>query len=222
MALNVDATPAIRTFTVVPPPITTITSGPGTLNAEGERVSREDSAVFAFPSNQPGSTFECSLDEGGLNPGEFNGFFPCTSPVAYFRLADGEHTFEVRATNPEGVIEEPPALYEWFVELGPDTVAPDTRILSGPASSDPLSVATFTFTGEDNRAAELTFECALDGTGVQLLHLAGGVLRHGARHARAACPRPRRRRQPRPDAGAVRVGRASRRRSRRSSAGRVR
>jgi parallel beta-helix repeat protein len=163
MALNVDTTPATRTFTVVPPPVTTITSGPGTPNAEGELVSKSDSAVFAFRSDQPGSTFECALDEGGLNPGENNGFFPCTSPVAYFSLEDGEHTFEVRATNPEGVIEEPPVLYEWFVELGPDTVAPDTRITSGPAASDALSVATFEFTGSDNRAAPLTFECALDG-----------------------------------------------------------
>ena len=163
MALNVDPTPAVRTFTVVPMPLTTITSGPGQLNPEGVRVSKEDHATFAFRSDQPGTTFECSLDEGGVNPGETDGFFPCESPVAYFGLDDGEHTFEVRATNPEGVIEEPPALYEWFVELGPDTVAPNTTILTGPAASDPLSVATFTFTGSDNRVAPVTFECALDG-----------------------------------------------------------
>ena len=138
LALQADPTPAIRTFTVVSTPITTITQGPGTLNAEGVLVSKQDTAAFVFAADQPGSTYECSLDEGGLNPGEFDGFFPCTSPVAYFGLEDGEHTFEVRATNPQGGLEEPPALYEWFVELGPDTVAPDTRILTGPAASDPL------------------------------------------------------------------------------------
>jgi hypothetical protein len=134
------------------------------LNPEGIRVSREESAIFAFSSSQPGSTFECALDEGGPNPPDVEPWVPCSSPVAYWNLQDGEHKFEVRATNPEGVVEEPPVVYEWFVELGPDTVPPNTTITSGPAASDPLSVATFEFTGTDNRVAPLTFECAIDGT----------------------------------------------------------
>ena len=188
--LQADPTPAIRTFRVVATPITTITEGPGTLNPEGVLVSKQDTAAFEFAADQPGSTYECSLDEGGLNPGEFDGFFPCTSPVAYFGLEDGEHTFEVRATNPQGGLEEPPALYEWFVELGPDTVAPDTRITLGPAASDPLSVATFEFTGtrQPRRAAHVRVRARR--LGLQLLHVAGGVLRPRARPARAAGPRP--------------------------------
>ena len=89
---------------------------------------------------------------------------PCTSPVAYWRLDPGEHKFEVRATNPEGVIEEPPVLYEWIVELGPDRTPPNTAITSGPPDRRTSnSVATFEFTGTDNRNAPLSFECALDG-----------------------------------------------------------
>ena len=165
LAMNVDATPASRTWTVVAMPVTTITSGPGTLNTEGTRFSTEDSAIFAFDADQDGVTFECSLDEGGVNPGDVDGFFPCVSPVAYRNLDNGEHTFEVRATNPEGVIEEPPVLYEWSVELGPDTVPPNTNIIAGPGASSPLSIATFEFTGSDNRAGDLSFECSLDGAG---------------------------------------------------------
>ncbi|HEV2951915.1 MAG TPA: hypothetical protein VGZ51_07420, partial [Actinomycetota bacterium] len=52
------------------------------------------------------------------------------------------------------------------MELGPDTTGPSTTITSAPPAVDPLSVATFEFTGSDNRTApeDLTFECALDGT----------------------------------------------------------
>jgi hypothetical protein len=151
MAGNVDATPATRTWTVVPPPVTTIFSGPSAL-------STVESALFLFAADQAGSTFECSLDEAE--------FRRCTSPQAYWVVTDGPHKFEVRAINPEGVVEEPPALYEWVAQLGPDELPPDTRILSGPPLVDQSVEATFTFTGSDNRtaAAMLTFECALDGT----------------------------------------------------------
>ena len=100
---------------------------------------------------------------------------PCTSPAAFWVVESGTHEFEVRATNPELVVEEPPASYEWLVELGPDVTGPNTTITAGPNQpADTNSVATFTFTGNDNRTlpADLTFECALDGTAVQLLHVA--------------------------------------------------
>ena len=164
LAGNVDPTPAERTWTLVPMPITTITSGPAVLNLEGELFSTSESAVFTFRSDQPGSTFECALDEGGPNLGDVEPWVRCDSGVAaFFRLDNGEHKFEVRATNPEGVVEEPPVVYEWIVELGPDLTPPNTTITSGPPAVDLLTVATFEFTGTDNRNDPLVFECALDG-----------------------------------------------------------
>ena len=45
-------------------------SGPGTPTRGRARRAEEDTAAFVFAADQPGSTFECSLDEGGLNPAD--------------------------------------------------------------------------------------------------------------------------------------------------------
>jgi parallel beta-helix repeat protein len=163
LAGNPDASPATRTFTVVPAPVTTFTSGPAGRILEGATQlpapHLTENAVFSFASSQPGSTFECSLD--GAN------FLPCSSPRAAWVVESGIHSFAVRATNPELVIEEPPAVYEWLVELGPDVTPPTTQITAQPGSPSTSSVATFSFTGTDNRTlpADLSFECSLDGQG---------------------------------------------------------
>lgn len=63
---------------------TTITSGP----EDGELVT-VDSVTFTFTSDEPGATFDCSID--------LRGFKPCTSPVSMTDLEDGRHSFAVRA-----------------------------------------------------------------------------------------------------------------------------
>ena len=177
LALNVDSTPDIRTWTIVPMPITTITSGPGQpMEGSGNPpvlLDTTGNAVFVFKSSQPGSTFQCSLDEGGVNAPDVDPFVPCGGTpdangrvtVAYWNLQDGEHKFEVRATNPEGVVEEPPMFYEWFVELGPDDIPPTVAITSTPADVTILDEAVFGFTGADNRATPVTFQCKIDNGG---------------------------------------------------------
>jgi hypothetical protein len=162
LAGNADATPATRTFTVMAAPVTTITSGPAGQVVDGVPPavpSTTENAVFVFSSNQVGSTFECALDGGD--------FAPCTSPWAFWVTESGTHELEVRATNPEGVIEEPAAAYEWVVQLGPDSTPPNTTITSGPSNPSTSEVATFSFIGSDNRTPSeaLTFECSLDGAG---------------------------------------------------------
>jgi CSLREA domain-containing protein len=161
LAGNADPTPATRTFTVMAAPVTTITSGPAGRIIDGvpqSSPSTTESAVFVFTADQPGSTFECSLNGSP--------FTSCTSPRAHWVVTSGTHEFEVRATNPEGVVESEPAVYIWAVDLSVDSTPPNTTITSGPTDPSPSTVATFLFSGSDNRtlAAELTFECALDGT----------------------------------------------------------
>ena len=133
--------PATRTFTVdTAAPDTTITSGPtGTITT--------NSASFAFTS-EPGATFECRLDTAA--------FAACTSPQAYTNLADGEHTFSVRAKDAAGNVDATPASRTFTVAVV--APAPDTTITGGPSGPITATTQTFTFTSEPGA----TFECRLD------------------------------------------------------------
>jgi hypothetical protein len=87
---NVDTTP----------PDTTIDSGPsGTVG--------EKSATFTFSSSEPNSTFECKLDGAA--------FSACSSPKKYTGLANGSHTFQVRATDAARNTDATPASRTWTV-----------------------------------------------------------------------------------------------------------
>ena len=162
---------AMRAVTVAAAPLVTILTGPdGRIDpATGEPAlpfSATENAVFTYSANQPGVTFECSLDgadfvpcntESGTGPGVF--------VHAFWVVESGEHSFEVRATNAQAIVGEE-VVYEWFVQLGPDVTAPNASILTGPQNGTLLQEAIFTFTGSDNRtpAVDLSFECALDST----------------------------------------------------------
>jgi hypothetical protein len=73
------------------PPNTTITAGP--------RGAVVPNVSFSFTSTQTGSTFECSLDGAAYSA--------CASPAPYQGLAEGAHTFKVRANGPGGRDESP-------------------------------------------------------------------------------------------------------------------
>ncbi len=141
-AANVDATPASRSFTVdTVAPQTTIDSGPS-------GPTNDSTPTFAFSASQAGSTFECRVDAGAWGS--------CLTPETTASLADGAHSFEVRATDPAGNVDATPASRSFTV----DTSAPETTIDSGP--SGPTSDATPTFTFSSGQAGS-TFECRIDG-----------------------------------------------------------
>ncbi|MDQ3630269.1 MAG: phytase, partial [Actinomycetota bacterium] len=98
------------------PPETTVDSGPSA-------TTNSRSARLGFSSSEPGSTFECRLDAAA--------FAPCTSPKDYADLADGQHTFEVRATDGAGNLDQSPASRTWTV----DGTAPTVRISSPPSGT---------------------------------------------------------------------------------------
>jgi hypothetical protein len=81
-------------------PTTLITAGP---NGDSYQTSPQ----FEFSSSAPGSTFECKLDSGG--------FTPCMSPLTLSPLEFGEHTFSVRAIDPEGQTDPAPPTRSWRV-----------------------------------------------------------------------------------------------------------
>jgi CSLREA domain-containing protein len=137
---NTDQTPARRTWTVdTTPPETTIDSGPS-------GPTNDATPAFGF-SSETGATFECALDAAA--------FTACSPPYALdVLLADGAHTFHVRAVDAAGNEDLSPASRSFTV----DTVAPDTTIDSGPSGLTNDTTPTFTFSSE----AGATLECALD------------------------------------------------------------
>ena len=83
----------------------------------------------------PGSlTFECDLDGSG--------FSACTSPQGYTSLADGSHTFQVRAIDGAGNTDPTPASFTWTI----DTDAPDVTINQASGQADPTTSGPINFT----------------------------------------------------------------------------
>jgi predicted outer membrane repeat protein len=117
--------------------------------------SSDSAARFEFSASET-ATFECKLDAGE--------WAACSSPQLYTGLADGTHTFSVRATDLAGNGEAEPASYTWTIEPPRDTIPPDTRVTGGPANPSNTAVASFTFTGTDNATppSTIAFECRLD------------------------------------------------------------
>jgi hypothetical protein len=141
---NTDASPASFTWTVdTAAPNTSITAQPNDpTNATG--------AAFSFSSSEGGSSYECRIDGGSWGA--------CTSPKSYTGLADGSHTFDVRATDAAGNTDATPATFSWTV----DTAAPNTSITRQPNDPTNAAGASFAFTATEGGS---TFECNLDSGG---------------------------------------------------------
>jgi hypothetical protein len=105
------------------------------------------SARFVFSDSEDGLSFQCRLDGGA--------FAPCESPKAYTGLANGPHTFTVRAIDAAGNTGAA-ATRSWTV----DTVPPDTAVSSGPGAVSGSPSATFTFGSTEGGS---TFVCSIDG-----------------------------------------------------------
>ena len=111
------------------PPNTSITSQPADpTSATG--------ASFGF-SSEAGASYEVRLDSGA--------WIPSASPKSYSGLAEGSHTFEVRATDLTGNVDATPATYTWTV----DTTAPNTNITSQPVDPTNATGASFAFTSTE-------------------------------------------------------------------------
>jgi uncharacterized delta-60 repeat protein len=133
-------------------PDTSIVAGP----AAGATIA-DSTPSFGFSATEAGSTFECRL--GGA-------FGPCSGPGATHtpaRLADGRHSFQVRATDPAGNTDPTPATRAFTVDTtgdsGADTDPPETAITKAPKRKTKKRKAKLEFSSDE---AGSTFECALD------------------------------------------------------------
>ncbi len=137
-ANNIDASPASFSWTIdLTAPDTTISDGPPSL-------TNSQSATFVY-SSEPGATFECRLDAASF------GACPSGTPM-YSGLAEGSHTFYVRATDAVGNTDATPASYGWTIDLTPPALsAPDLV-----AASDSGTSATDNVTNDNTPTLEGT------------------------------------------------------------------
>ncbi|MCE9575230.1 MAG: hypothetical protein K8W52_18920, partial [Deltaproteobacteria bacterium] len=116
-----------------------------TITATPSNPSTSASATFAYTANETGATFQCRLDSAAT-------FTTC--PASYSGLADGSHTFRVRAIDLAGNTGAA-ATFTWVV----DTTPPSISMISTPANPSAVATATFAYGSNDASAA---FECKLD------------------------------------------------------------
>jgi hypothetical protein len=143
-------------------PDTTITSNPSDPSASAD-------ATFSFTVNDgsgPGvAGFECALDSGS--------FAACTSPQTYAGLADGSHTFQVRAIDSASNADPSPAGFTWTI----DTTRPSVTINQASGQADPTTNGTINFTAVFDEAVNgfQASDVSLSGTaGATTVAITGG------------------------------------------------
>jgi len=140
------------TFTQVFPPVISGING-GTITPGS--VTQKRTADLTFTADRTaGTTYTCTLD-GVAYAGTCNG----TAKLA--GLADGPHTFAVRATRRAGdvTVDGATVSLSWTV----DTVAPTTVIDSGPQEGERFPSASATFTFHALGEVNATYVCERDG-----------------------------------------------------------
>jgi len=120
------------------------------------KVTSSTSVVFHYidPTAPATNTFECSIDGDVWT--ECDG-----KTTSYTALTEGEHTFDVRTVDPNGVIDPTPATYTWVIDL----TAPCATIATRPSDPSQGSTAVFGFTATEN---DVRYFCALDPSDTQI------------------------------------------------------
>lgn len=135
--------------TPAPPAPTVDTVAPQTsITSRPPQATNQTSISIQFASSETGSTFECQLDGGSIAA--------CTSPYTADSLSEGEHTFQVRATDSAGNTDASWASVAWRVDLTPPTL----RLVSVPLSGSPSINAVIHAEVSEQGG---TFQCAHAG-----------------------------------------------------------
>jgi hypothetical protein len=135
--------------------------------------SNQPTASFAFTDSEPGALFDCQLDGPT--------FLPCISGQTYSGLADGQHTFRVRAVNLDGPSDN--TTFTWMIDLQ----APPAPSITTPKPLNPSNDSSPSFGFSDSEGG-MTFRCKLDSESFsvcsspkQYTGLAGGSHTFGVR-----------------------------------------
>lgn len=122
---GVDPTPATFRWTVdLTGPETSISRTGGTYsNSSGKEIS-----FTATDAVSGVAGYECKFDSGS--------YAPCISPVSLSGLAEGPHTFVVRATDNAGNKELIPDSVAWTVDLTLPTLTPGAALANTASAGD--------------------------------------------------------------------------------------
>jgi len=140
-AMNEEVAPKSYTWTIDSTLLET------TLTKKPTVVSNVSSPTFEFVCNKAPCTFECRLDNGVWES--------CSSGKSYSNLVDGAHTFEVRATDGNSVVESSPESWGWTI----DTRAPEVSLTKTPAAVTSDTGTGFEFECDESGCS---FECKLN------------------------------------------------------------
>jgi hypothetical protein len=139
-----DPTPASHTWLIdTTAPDTVILSSPA-------KVTASTSAAFTYedPNDSEIEMFECRVDSGE--------WFACPGGNHELTgLTHGDHLFEVRSVDSNGVRDPTPARYRWTI----DTRPPDTFIPVHPDDPSQNPTALFGFGSDES---PVTYSCVLD------------------------------------------------------------
>jgi hypothetical protein len=135
-----DSNPPSFTWTQDTAPSTTITNGPTGNVATGD-------VSFEFSSSKPDSTFQCQLDGGSWST--------CSGDAqAYSNLAEGVHTFTVRAVDSLGGVDPDPASQSWN-QVSPYGVTSYNRMQPGAPYHNVFESAYQAFVAQSNTITSL-------------------------------------------------------------------
>lgn len=135
ISLRVDATS----------PTVSITQGPAAVSG----LATANFIFNATDSLSQVATLECSVDNAA--------FAICNSPMSLAALTQGNHTFQVRATD-AAQNTSTIAIHSWAINL----MAPALNITSSPGAFVNVKTANFTFNGQANGSAITQFQCSID------------------------------------------------------------
>jgi hypothetical protein len=122
------------------------TVGPASaITAKPSDPTNQRSAVFAFAAGEQPATFQCKLDDAA--------YAACAPPQTYGNLADGRHSFVVRAIDSVSNVGAETA-YQWTIE----NRAPAVTLTSVPTSLSSSALARLAFSADE----PATFQCSLD------------------------------------------------------------
>jgi hypothetical protein len=165
VAGNADPTPAAFGWTVdTTPPTVTVDSGPSGL-------TNDPTPTFAFHASEAGSSFECSTDTGTPD------FGPCSDAGSHTParpLADGPHTFRVRAT--DAAANQGASTTRGFTV---DTAAPPAPQLTSTAPASPANENSPKIVGSAPGGSTVRLYASLDCSGSVLVTMSAAQLADG-------------------------------------------